>query len=43
MQRMIDDFAIERPKATAIADLRQHDHGRRKLGHGVAGKRPLGR
>ena len=42
MQRLIDDFPIERPKAAAIADFRQHDDGCRELGDGITGERPFG-
>jgi len=43
MQRMIDDFAIDRPKAAAIADLRERDDGSGELGEGVTSKRPFSR
>jgi hypothetical protein len=43
MQCVIDDFAIERPKAAAVADLWQHDNGPGKLGESVTRKRPFGR
>jgi hypothetical protein len=43
MQRMLDDFAIERPKAAAIADFRENDNCCGKLGDGVTCKRPFSR